>query len=313
MCTFHVFVCVLFSLITEALSAPKLRQFSHESPWFFNSLSKARKMFSPLEFPSGVGTESISVTTLLSSWYLSTIGYNCSAPLSLLPSVESENGLSLKDSVISSVFSLAIAPTSFLALVRPHLNWLAISESGNILRKRSPAWSAMAIGRLCSTRKLTNRSSAFVVFWLIVIVWLVLNKDRTEGVAVLTLDLVTCLGVLMCLSRSYRAPLLILISTVQISQKAYSSPIFERWMNGHVREYSSRNFWVTFCFFAGGRDMMNTDRIKMCIIYVYNRSSPEIFKNPSTGLKLTKIRLDLVEKSRDQVKIEARMAHWVAT
>ena len=55
--------------------------------------------------------------------------------------------------------------------------------------------------------------------------------------------------------------------------------------------------------------MINTDRIKMCIIYVYNRSNPEIFKNPSTGLKLTKIRLDLVEKSRDQVKIEARMAH----
>ena len=53
-------------------------------------------MFSPLEFPSGVGTESTSVTTLLSSWYLSTIGYNCSAPLSLLPSVESENGLSFK-------------------------------------------------------------------------------------------------------------------------------------------------------------------------------------------------------------------------
>ena len=49
---------------------------------------------------------------------------------------------------------------------------------------------------------------------------------------------------------------------------------------------------------------MNTDKIKMCIIYVYNRSSPEIFKNPSTGLKLTKIRLDLVEKSRDQVKIK---------
>ena len=61
--------------------------------------------------------------------------------------------------------------------------------------------------------------------------------------------------------------------------------------------------------------MMNTDKIKMCIIYVYNRSSPEIFKNPSTGLKLTKIRLDLdlVEKSRDRVKIEARMAHCVAT
>ena len=48
---------------------------------------------------------------------------------------------------------------------------------------------------------------------------------------------------------------------------------------------------------------MNTDRIKMCII------CPEIFKNPSTGLKLTKIRLDLVEKSRDQVKIETRMTH----
>ena len=32
-------------------------------------------------------------------------------------------------------------------------------------------------------------------------------------------------------------------------------------------------------------------------------------KNLSTGLKLTKIRLDLVEKSRDQVKIEARMMY----
>ena len=36
-------------------------------------------------------------------------------------------------------------------------------------------------------------------------------------------------------------------------------------------------------------------------------------KNPRTGLKLTKIQLDQVEKSRDQVKIEARMMHWVAT
>ena len=32
-------------------------------------------------------------------------------------------------------------------------------------------------------------------------------------------------------------------------------------------------------------------------------------KNPSTGLKLTKILLDLVGKSRDQVKIEARITH----
>ena len=32
-------------------------------------------------------------------------------------------------------------------------------------------------------------------------------------------------------------------------------------------------------------------------------------KNSNTGLKLTKIRLDLVEESRDQVKIEARMTH----
>ena len=35
----------------------------------------------------------------------------------------------------------------------------------------------------------------------------------------------------------------------------------------------------------------------------------QTFKNSSTGLKLTKIRLDLVEKSRDKVKIEARMTH----
>ena len=33
------------------------------------------------------------------------------------------------------------------------------------------------------------------------------------------------------------------------------------------------------------------------------------FKTLSTGLKLTKIRLDLVEESRDQVKIEALMTH----
>ena len=33
----------------------------------------------------------------------------------------------------------------------------------------------------------------------------------------------------------------------------------------------------------------------------------QTFKNSSTGLKLTKIRLVVVEKSRDQVKIEARM------
>ena len=32
-------------------------------------------------------------------------------------------------------------------------------------------------------------------------------------------------------------------------------------------------------------------------------------KNSSAALKLTKIRLDLVEESRYQVKIEARMTH----
>ena len=36
-------------------------------------------------------------------------------------------------------------------------------------------------------------------------------------------------------------------------------------------------------------------------------------KNSSTGLKLTKIRLDLVEESKYQVKIQARMTHRVAT
>ena len=32
-------------------------------------------------------------------------------------------------------------------------------------------------------------------------------------------------------------------------------------------------------------------------------------KNSSTGLKLTNFQLDLVEESRDQVKIEAQMTH----
>ena len=36
-------------------------------------------------------------------------------------------------------------------------------------------------------------------------------------------------------------------------------------------------------------------------------------KNSSTGLKLTNFQLDLVEESRDQVKIEAQMTHSVAT
>ena len=32
-------------------------------------------------------------------------------------------------------------------------------------------------------------------------------------------------------------------------------------------------------------------------------------KNSSTGVKLTNFQLDLVEESRDRVKIEARMTH----
>ena len=35
----------------------------------------------------------------------------------------------------------------------------------------------------------------------------------------------------------------------------------------------------------------------------------QTLKNSSTGLKVTKIRLDLIEESRNQVKIEARMTH----
>ena len=33
-----------------------------------------------------------------------------------------------------------------------------------------------------------------------------------------------------------------------------------------VREYSSRNFWVIFCYFAGGGGVMNPDKIKICSI-----------------------------------------------
>ena len=56
-----------------------------------------------------------------------------------------------------------------------------------------------------------------------------------------------------------------------------------------VRQYSSPNFWVTFCFFCRRkRDIMSPDKIEIWSIYVcYCRSIPETFKNPSTGLKLT--------------------------
>ena len=71
----------------------------------------------------------------------------------------------------------------------------------------------------------------------------------------------------------------------------------------------SAHSWLSFLTL----DIMNQDKIKIWSIYVcYCRSSPETFKNPSTGLKLTKIRLDVLEKSRDQVKIEVWMMHWVA-
>ena len=56
--------------------------------------------------------------------------------------------------------------------------------------------------------------------------------------------------------------------------------------------------------------MMNPDNLSRSIFYVCCcRSSPETFKNSSTGLKLTNFQLDLVEESIDQVKIEAQMTH----
>ena len=60
--------------------------------------------------------------------------------------------------------------------------------------------------------------------------------------------------------------------------------------------------WLSFLTL----DMVNPDKIKIWSIYV-------CFCRSCTGLKVTKIRLDIVEKSRDQVKIEAQMMHWVAT
>ena len=52
-----------------------------------------------------------------------------------------------------------------LVFIRPFLYLLAIFESGNIAWNNLPAWSAVAMRRLCSTKKPAKSSSDFVNFW----------------------------------------------------------------------------------------------------------------------------------------------------
>jgi hypothetical protein len=52
--------------------------------------------------------------------------------------------------------------TTAVDLVRAHPNFDTTLLSGNIARNRGPAWSAVANGKLCSTKNETNEPSALI-------------------------------------------------------------------------------------------------------------------------------------------------------
>ena len=89
------------------------------------------------------------------------------SPSLLLPSVanpfhRASNNSSFRSLVICSVTAPARICVVF---VRPHQYLLAILECENMFLNSSEAWTAALKGRLCSTRKPEENSSAFTTFW----------------------------------------------------------------------------------------------------------------------------------------------------
>ena len=89
------------------------------------------------------------------------------SPSLLLPSVanpfhRASNNSSFRSLVICSVTAPARICVVF---VRPHQYLLAILESENMFLNSSEAWTAALKGRLCSTRKAQENSSAFTTSW----------------------------------------------------------------------------------------------------------------------------------------------------
>ena len=86
--------------------------------------------------------------------------------LALLPSVANPNNFLLY--VFHYIF-VTVPVRICEVLVRPHLYLLAISESRNVDLKSLDIWSAVASGRLCSTKNPDKSTSAltacFSKFW----------------------------------------------------------------------------------------------------------------------------------------------------
>ena len=85
---------------------------------------------------------------------------------SLLPSVTIPCYVIDIISFRSLAFCLEIDPINMLVVfIRPFLYLLAFFQSGNITRNNLPAWSAVAMRRLRSTKKPAKSSPDFVNFW----------------------------------------------------------------------------------------------------------------------------------------------------
>ena len=116
-------------------------------------------------FISGISSNDVSTNPDLLPMCLARIGKYLSSS-SLLPSVAKpyqrvEDNSSFK----SLTMSFATAPVNIWdVLVRPHEYLFAIFESGNILLNNLEVWSAVAKGRLCSTKNPEKRISALVTF-----------------------------------------------------------------------------------------------------------------------------------------------------
>ena len=117
----------------------------------------------------------------------------------------------------SSILSFATAPVSaFVVLVLLHLSFAAIFESGNNSLNKLPAWSAIAIERLCSSMNPEKSSSAPVTFTssLFVAVDDPQYVSEQPDLRDVTFDL--CFGVSRCLLMSFTPPYPITKSFAQV-------------------------------------------------------------------------------------------------
>ena len=126
-------------------------------------------------------------------------------------------------------------------LVRPHLYLLAISESRNVDLKSLDIWSAVASGRLCSTKNPDKSTSALIACFS-----KCLGKDDVQFVnffcPFVASQYSLCFGVAIYLFTLFSAPWPTLKSEWQNSQKAKVSPL----RNYLIKECLSLHFVLKF-------------------------------------------------------------------